>query len=394
MSTWQTFVRFFTSLRLTVVLLALSIVLVFWATLAQTELGIWEVQERFFRSFFVLIEIPGTKIPIPAFPGGYFLGGLLLINLIASHIYRFKFTWRKAGIQLTHFGLILLLLGELFTSLWQEDYQLRLDQGQTKNYSESFRDYELAITETTHPDYDEVVVIPDDIVARGEAVQHPKLPFRVVPRVYLPNANLMMKDQVPSGMPTIDNTADQGIGPRLGIVPMRRASKENERNLPSALVELVGAEKPIGTWLVSPMLVQPQTFTHDGRTFRIELRLERAYKPFSLTLLELRHDVYPGSDIPKNFSSRVQIEHADGTAGREALIYMNNPLRYGGLTFYQYQMDEANGYSVLQVVRNPSWLIPYIACALMAAGLLWQFGYHLLGFSRRRSHTDRQRPQN
>src|SRR5690606_37236743 len=56
MSTWQTFVRFFTSLRLTVVLLALSIVLVFWATLAQTELGIWEVQERFFRSFFVLIE--------------------------------------------------------------------------------------------------------------------------------------------------------------------------------------------------------------------------------------------------------------------------------------------------------------------------------------------------
>lgn len=383
MNTWQTFVKFFVSMRLTVVLLALSIVLVFWATLAQVELGVWGVQERFFRTFFVLIHFPGTDIPFPVFPGGYFLGGLLLINLIAAHVYRFQFTWRKTGIQLTHFGLILLLLGELFTSLWQEEYQLRLDQGQTRNYSESFRYYELAIVDTTDPEFDQVVVIPEEYLVHGEAVQHPQLPFRVEPRFYLPNANLMMKDQLPEGMPTVANTATQGIGPRLAIVPMRRTYKDNERNLPTALVELTGAEGPIGTWLVSPMLVQPQTFEHAGRTFRIELRLQREYQPFSLTLQELRHDVYPGSDIPKNFSSRVLIRGDEGE--REALIYMNNPLRYQGLTFYQYQMDEANGYSVLQVVRNPSWLIPYIACALMTIGLVWQFSYHLAGFARRRT---------
>ena len=72
------FIKFFVSLRLTVVLLALSIVLVFWATLAQVQLGIWGVQEQFFRTFFVLLKIPGTEIPVPVFPGGYFLGGLLL----------------------------------------------------------------------------------------------------------------------------------------------------------------------------------------------------------------------------------------------------------------------------------------------------------------------------
>jgi hypothetical protein len=36
--------------------------------------------------------------------------------------------------------------------------------------------------------------------------------------------------------------------------------------------------------------------------------------------------------------------------------------------------------SVLQVVRNPAWLTPYLGCALVAAGLLTQFMFHLVGF--------------
>ena len=36
--------------------------------------------------------------------------------------------------------------------------------------------------------------------------------------------------------------------------------------------------------------------------------------------------------------------------------------------------------SVLSVVRNPSWLTPYIGCAIVGAGLLVQFLTHLVGF--------------
>ena len=43
--TWNSFVKFFTSLQVTVVLLALSIILIFAATLDQVNLGIWAVQE-------------------------------------------------------------------------------------------------------------------------------------------------------------------------------------------------------------------------------------------------------------------------------------------------------------------------------------------------------------
>jgi len=35
----------------------------------------------------------------------------------------------------------------------------------------------------------------------------------------------------------------------------------------------------------------------------------------------------------------------------------------------------------LQVVHNPSWLTPYLACALVGGGLVVQFMIHLVGFA-------------
>ena len=71
---------------------------------------------------------------------------------------------------------------------------------------------------------------------------------------------------------------------------------------------------------------------------------------------------------------------------------MNHPLRYAGLTFYQYQMDAGQAAreagrpqsSVLQIVRNPGWLTPYIGCAMVALGLVIQFMVHLVGFLSKR----------
>jgi len=66
------------------------------------------------------------------------------------------------------------------------------------------------------------------------------------------------------------------------------------------------------------------------------------------------------------------------------LISMNNPLRYDGMTFYQQSFANNDNTSILQVVRNPSWLLPYVACILMGLGLLVQFGIHLFGFFAKR----------
>ncbi len=380
---YQEFVKFFCSLKLTVALLALSAALVFFATLDQVHLGIWAVQEKWFKSFIVLHSFKG--VPLPVFPGGYFIGGLLLINLVAAHAKRFSFTWKKAGIQLIHFGLIMLLLGELFTGLFQQEYQMRLDEGQTKNYSESWRFNELAVVDVSKPGEELVTAIPERFLAREKPIPADALPFRLVPRVYYPNASLMMREQLPAGRPTVDNTATVGLGPRLAITPLPVTYKMEERNLPAALVEVLGADgKSLGTVLVSTMLTEPESFTAEGRQWQISLRFKRAYKPYALTLIDFSHDRYAGTDIPKNFSSRVRLTTPDGLQDREVLIFMNNPLRYDGMTFYQQGFDNNDRTTVLQVVRNPSWIIPYLSCLLMSVGLFWQFGWHLILFTARR----------
>jgi hypothetical protein len=61
---------------------------------------------------------------------------------------------------------------------------------------------------------------------------------------------------------------------------------------------------------------------------------------------------------------------------------MNHPLRYRGETFYQAGFQPDDSATILQVVHNPSFIAPYVACVIVAAGLLVQFGFHLVGFSR------------
>ena len=115
------------------------------------------------------------------------------------------------------------------------------------------------------------------------------------------------------------------------------------------------------------------------------MRPIRYYKGFTIQLLDFTHDRYLGTEIPKNFSSRVRLKNAESGEDREVLIYMNNPLRYGGETYYQGGFEPGDTVSILQVVRNPSWLTPYIACVLVSLGLVVQFMYHLVGFAKKRS---------
>lgn len=300
---YREFVRFFVSLRLTVGLLALSAILVFLATLDQVHLGIWAVQEKWFKSFVVLQEIRG--IPVPVFPGGYFIGALLLINLVAAHVKRFAFTWSKAGIQLVHVGLILLLLGELFTGLLQEEYQMRLDEGQTRNYSESWRFNELAVIDVTNSGEEFVTAIPESYLARSREIEVAALPFRIIPRAYVTNAVVAPRETSGVGSsrsdPAVFPSATNGLGTRMAATPLPVTYKQNERNLPAAVVEIAGPEGSLGTYLVSTMLVEPQRFTHQGREWTLALRFSRAYKPYSLTLVDFPMIATPARRFRKIF---------------------------------------------------------------------------------------------
>ena len=193
---------------------------------------------------------------------------------------------------------------------------------------------------------------------------------------------LSRAEGVPGAAPAV---ATAGLGPRIAVTPLRLTYKQDERNAPAAHLEFVGPEGSLGTWLVSPQLGLPQRFDYAGRTWEIALRFKRYYHPFKITLLDFAHDVYPGTEIPKNFSSRIRLQTDDARQDREVLIYMNNPLRHAGLTFYQASFEPGDKVSILQVVRNPGWVLPYVSCLMMGLGLLLQFGFHLTGFVKKRS---------
>ncbi|MGH7970213.1 MAG: cytochrome c biogenesis protein ResB [Limisphaerales bacterium] len=383
-ATLKPFVDFFASLRLTVVCLALGLVLVFWGTMAQVELGLFKAQNEFFRSFFIFWGPKSVSWKIPIFPGGYLVGGVLLINLVAAHFKRFRFTRDKIGIWMTHFGIILLLLGQLLTDMLSRESVLHLREGQAKNYTEATRETELAVIDATEPNLESVVAIPEGLLAHRKELSRPELPFVIRVKQFFPNSVVENRPR-DSTEPAAGN---QGFGQQTVVRGAPRVTDMEHRDVPSAVIELATPQgSSLGTWLVSEFIDQPQSFSFNNRTYNLSMRLRRFYTPYSIQLLKFQHDIYPGTDIPKNFSSRVLLKRPDTGENREVNIYMNNPLRYAGETYYQADWDKDDHGTILQAVRNPSWLTPYFSCVLVGLGLIVQFTTHLLGFTFKRRTT-------
>jgi len=408
----NTIVGFFTSLKLTCVLLSFAIVLVFIGTIAQVDDGLYAAQAHYFRQWFIVgAHLFGRHIPV-ILPGGYLIGTLLVVNLISSHIYRFGLTTKKIGIQLAHAGVILLLVGQLATDLLAREMQMHLNEGETKSYSESAIDDELIFINNG-----QVTAIPQRLLKPGDELKIDSLPFAIRVKTFWKNSDPTFRAPMGQNAPPL---AKNGVALSFDFRQIPEAKTTNEKNIPTAVIELIGPNGSLGDWVVSvwtgdssladavlnsysqqvglemargiaSQLVTPQSIEVDHQKYTFVMRPSRVYHPFSLKLLKATHTVYPGTDIPKDFRSRVELANAKTGEKREVEISMNHPLRYKGLTFYQYQMDAGESAqsgrapsSVLSVVRNPSWLTPYVGCVMVGAGLVIQFLTHLIGFVSKR----------
>jgi hypothetical protein len=411
-------IKIFTSLRLTVVLLAFAIILVFIGTLAQVDEGLYNAQARYFRQWIVLgLDVFGHRIPV-ILPGGYLIGTLLLVNLLAAHIYRFQLSVKKIGIQLAHAGVILLLVGQLITDMLAHETQMHFYQGETQSWSESPQSYELIFETPMGSKANQVISIPASWLARSSVIQNTNLPFTISVKEYWKNSEPSFRAPMMTNGPPL---APNGVALNFDFSPASEAKTTDDKNVPTALIELDGAGGSLGDWVVSDWtddaqmiegvrdnyvavagdqmarqiikdLTQAQSVSVDGKKYAFMLRAERTVFPFSLTLLKATHTLYEGTDIPKDFRSLVQLQNPQTGENRQVEISMNHPLRYAGLTFYQYQMNASEAAveagqtpsSVLMVVHNPGWLTPYVGCGMVAAGLVIQFMFHLVGFITKR----------
>ena len=414
------------SLKLTVGLFALSMLLVFFGTIAQKDNGIWTVIDDYFWSNFVFVRgqlvvqflqvffqwpAEGTVLSDRVgfwLPGGKLLGGVMLLNLLAAHLVRFRAvqTYReikqgfadgrglrtlalvfakRGGTWAIHSGLVLLFLGEAGTRVGQVEQKMRIFTGETANYAFHSRDSELAFVDRSKPDGDYVTVIPE-VLLRHAAKNKTRLavpgtPYEVLVEDFYPNSDLIGRTTDPRA------TAGYAVTERKKLVPAPEGA-----GVGSARVDTAGAYVTVfkdgaalGTYATSVLLgiteTPPQKI--EGGPFDLELRYARHYKPFTLTLTEFKQENYAGSGIPRGYSSLLRLVDAERGEDREVLIQMNEPLRHRGETFYQASFDSFSPvprYTDLQVVRNPVWWVPYASCVLVTLGMLVHFGYYFVQF--------------
>lgn len=316
-------------------------------------------------------------------------GGLAAAVVLAGCVLLFQ---RRGGMVLIHIGLALLMLSEVYVSFFAVEERLVIPEGESVNFALDIRETELAIIDPNATGTEQGVwAIPQSRLVRsrqrGEPIQDPALPFDIQVVEYLENSDLRPVQ------PGEKNLATAGNGLRAQAQEVRPGSgtdSSGEVDRASAYVTLTrkGDGKPVGTFLVSQELGLPDKVAVGGKTYHLTLRFKHTYKPYSMHLVDVRRDDYIGTSTAKNYSSDVRLIDPEHNVDRAVHIWMNNPLRYAGETFYQsgHHVDPQTGVEVstLQVVTNTGWMIPYVACMFVWFGMQAHFSVMLLRFLTRR----------
>jgi len=407
----RTMVRPIASLRLTVVLFVLSLALVFFGTVAQKNRETFLVVDQYFYSWHVwipfqlLAEVGKVFLYLPEnttlsgsfpFPGGFLLGWALFANLLAAHFVRFRFTWKRAGILITHTGVALLLFGE-FLHYYGVEATMSIPEGGRVNYVDVTRKVELAFLAPTGPDVEDAVVIPQAMLQRPGAIRDDRLPVDVEMFEY--HINSFFEDTSASDPHAVRFADPSGHEGYVKFVPVPEESGTSGARPNAPMVRFLlrkkGTSEVLGTYNLSlwaypsfsrgGLQFAPQTVKVGETTYTIEFRLKRVYKPYSVMLKKFEVEYHPGTDNPKSYSSEVKLEDKELEEERDVRIWMNHPLRHRGETLYQHSFFPGNTGTVLQVVENPGAILPYISCSMISGGMLIHFGILLTGFLRRRT---------
>ncbi|MCA9176448.1 MAG: cytochrome c biogenesis protein CcsA [Planctomycetales bacterium] len=293
---------------------------------------------------------------------------------------------RRAGIVVLHLGVAVLMIGVVVATFYSVEERMTLYEGDTASYARDIRTAELAIIDTSDAKVDQVVVVPLDLLIQneGKKLSDKQLPFDVRLDKHFPNAVL---EPLKAGDEPV---ATAGAGLKEAAVGRRQSAgvdTDSAVDLPAAYVTFLDPSSgdAINTHLVSiyqSVGEQPELVEIGDKKYEVYLRFKRTYRPFSLTLVDVRKDDYVGTTTPRNYSSDLRLVDPEQGEDRTVHIKMNDPLRYANLTFYQSGYTDHGGIEStdLQVVRNVGWMIPYVACSIVSVGMFWHFLLTLLRY--------------
>lgn len=322
-------------------------VLLIIGTLAQPWLGLYRAQSALFSSWVIWAG------PIPL-PGGMVLLGLITLSLLFKFLFYSTWRWSKTGIILSHLGVLVLLIGGLFTQITAKEGFMMLPEGQSSGYVYDYTVRSLFIfkNETLHED-----INFKDLSGSLDL----DLPFKI--NILNTCANCLIEAQ------TDDDPALEGMAKNMRLVA-KPQEKEPERNF-SGLSAAINGKR----YVLFENMPAPIEITDDnGDNYKLIFGKQQRALPFTITLKNFAKKTYPNSPKAQNYYSDIIIN--DGTRW-PVRVEMNKPLRYKGYTFFQSsfsQTDDVNA-SVLAVVENRTYPFPYIGTALLALGLLIHCGF-------------------
>lgn|GEM_PF-160832 len=318
---------------------------------------------------------------------------------------------KRGGIAVLHFGVALLMISELQVGLQAKETMLSLIEGESSNYVRDIRVRELAIVIQKDGKKDDVFPIPESRLsdaawcaarAKGDAANADQIGGPIDPRqlISLPDElpfNLAVRrfyrnSTLRSVMPDDELRLTSGLGSfslAKELPPVTGMEESNDTS--SVYVDLVAKDsgKVIDSILVSQNVSElrgpaiAEKVTVDGRDYQFYLRFQRSYQPYTVKLIDVSRTNYIGTSTPRDYRSEIEITEADSSTSEKFSVWMNNPLRFKGETFYQtghQPLGDGRDMSTLSVVDNQGWMLPYIACMIVMVGMFGQFGQTLTRF--------------
>ena len=309
----------------------------------------------------------------------------------------------RGGNVLIHIAVGLLMFGQFAFGDRQIEERMNLIEGQTSTMACRTDEVELAVVAAgDEAETEAVTAIAGRLLAAragGEPIALEGLPFELEVLEYFPNSLVTRVG------PVAMNQATVGFGTSwIATERPPEGGASSRSNIASAYVRVKERDSgnDLGTYLVSQFLNDRSqlfmagegdicdTLDVAGEPWRLQLRFRREYKPYSVTLDDVRRIDYSASDTPRDYSSFVTFNDPATGTEQPGRIWMNNPVRYKGETFYQSQYSQVQlpdgqvgEMTGLQVVENAGWLIPYVACVLAFWGMLAHFGGTFVRFADR-----------
>lgn len=370
--------RVLAGFEIAVACLSLLFILTFFGTIEQQWFGLWTTIEKYFDYQSIIVQPvrgDGKLIFLPL-PGAYWVIVVLSVNMFLGGIVRARKGWKKLGSLVSHFAILFMLVAGAVSSLYKEEGQMRVLQGEKSDYAQKLFKHDIEIFKYSDDGDREqpAIVRSEHIKALGAKEQleatFEKFDFTLQIDQYLPFSELALAS--PGNMPPAGTDIIDGFF----LVESEKDVMQEERNMPGCYVTVKDKEgqaiQRLVLWGGNPY---PVSFSHDGARYGVTYLMEIWPMPYVVELHKTFGENHPGTQIPRWFQSN--ITKIDGEQREDYEIVMNEPARQDGYTLYQSGFTKAaegeTPSSTFAIVKNPSDKWPEYALYASALGLLFHF---------------------